>query len=63
MRVGGILIIGLGLGSLALGTPAVRAQDAAAQEKALQGTYNQNQACKGDGKDKKLVTIHDKEVE
>jgi hypothetical protein len=65
MRVGGFLFIGIGALSavVAIGATAVRAQDAAAQEKALQGTYTQNQACKGDGKDKKLVTIHDKEVD
>ena len=61
MRVGGFLIIGV----LAIGATAARAQDMAAQEKALQGTYTQNQACKGDGSDpaKKLVTIHEKQVD
>ena len=63
MRVGGFLIIGALSAILAIGASAARAQDAAAQEKALQGTYNQNLACKGDGSDKKLVTIHEKDVE
>ena len=61
MRVGGFLIIGV----LAIGATAARAQDSAASEKALEGTYTQNQACKGDGSDpaKKLVTIHEKQVD
>ena len=70
MRIGRLLIIGLavglavGLGPLAIGA-AARAQDAAAQDKALLGTYVQNQACKGDGSDpaKKLVTIGEKQVD
>jgi len=63
MRVGEFLIGGALIGIVALGACAAQAQDAAAQEKALEGTYTQNQACKGDGSDKKLVTIHEKEVE
>ncbi|HEY1542813.1 MAG TPA: hypothetical protein VGG01_10415 [Xanthobacteraceae bacterium] len=61
MRVSGFVIIGL----LALSASAARAQDSAAQEKELQGAYTQNQACKGDGSDpaKKLVTIHEKQVD
>jgi len=65
MRVGGLLIIGL----LATGATAARAQDkaqdSAALDKALAGTYTQNQACKGNGSDpaNKLVVIHDKEVD
>jgi hypothetical protein len=64
MRVGGLLIIGLMTGPLA-SIPGARAQDAAAQDKALLGTYVQNQACKGDGSDpaKKLVVIGDKQVD
>lgn len=63
MRVGGILTIGASIGLLAIGATAARAQDSAAQEKALEGTYTQNQACKGDGSDKKLVAIHEKQVD
>ena len=63
MRVGGALIIGALSAIMAIGASDARAQDAAAQEKALEGTYTQNQACKGDGSDKKLVTIHEKQVE
>jgi hypothetical protein len=48
---------------LAVGATGARAQDSAAQEKALEGTYTQNEACKGDGSDKKLVTIHEKQVD
>jgi hypothetical protein len=61
MRVGGILIIGM----LAVGATGARAQDSAAQERALQGSYTQNEACKGDGSDpaKKLVIIHEKQVD
>jgi hypothetical protein len=64
MRVGGRLIIGVAIG-LSATLAAARAQDATAQEKALLGTYLQNQACKGDSSDpaKKLVTIGDKQVD
>jgi hypothetical protein len=72
MRVGGLLIIGLITGPITatLATiSAAHAQDAAvqdkAQDKALMGSYLQNQACKGDGSDpaKKLVTIGEKQVD
>jgi len=63
MRVGGFFISGALVGIVAIGATAAWAQDQATQEKALEGTYTQNQACKGDGSDKKLVTIHEKEVE
>jgi hypothetical protein len=63
MRVGGAFIIGALSAIVAIGASAALAQDAAAQEKALQGTYTQNQACKGDGSDKKLVVIHEKQVD
>jgi hypothetical protein len=54
----GFLAIGVSIG-------AAQAQDAAAQEKALEGTYTQNQACKGNGSDpaNKLVVIHEKQVD
>ena len=63
MRVGEFLIGGALIGIVALGASAAQAQDAAAQEKALEGTYTQNQACKGDGSDKKLVVIRETQVE
>jgi hypothetical protein len=63
MRVSGFVIIGFSSAVLAIGATAAQAQDSAAQEKALEGAYTQNQACKGDGSDKKLVTIHEKEVD
>jgi hypothetical protein len=63
MRIGGLLIGGALIGIVGVGATAAQAQDQAAQEKALQGTYTQNQACKGDGSDKKLVVIHEGEVE
>jgi hypothetical protein len=65
MRVGGFVTIAPVFGLLILGATAAWAQDQAAQEKALEGTYTQNQACKSDGKDaaKKRVVIHEKQVE
>lgn len=68
MRVGGLLIIGLITGPITatLATiSAAHAQDAAAQDKMLMGSYLQNQVCKGDGSDpaKKLVTIGEKQVD
>ncbi len=71
MRIGGFLIIGCSIGFLVINASVARAQDkaqdSAAQEKALEGTYTQNQACKGDGgssdQAKKRVVIGDKEVD
>jgi hypothetical protein len=63
MRVSGFVMIGLSSAALAIGASSARGQDAAAQEKVLQGSYTQNQACKGDGSDKKLVVIHEKQVD
>ena len=60
MRVGGFFFSGALVGIVAIGATAAWAQDQATQEKALEGTYTQNQACKGDGSDKKLVVIHEK---
>src|ERR1700721_65311 len=64
MRVGPLIIGFFAIGAAISSSPA-QAQDAAAQEKALQGTYTQNQACKGDGSDpaNKLVVIRDKQVD
>ena len=65
MRIDGLLIIGF----VAIGAGAAwaqdKTQDSTAAEKALQGTYTQNQACKGNGSDpaNKLVTIRDKQVD
>jgi hypothetical protein len=67
MRVGSLTTIGLLAIGAAIGLRAAQAQDAAAQEKALEGTYTQKQACKGDGSGadqaKNRVVIHDKQVD
>ncbi|HLH88304.1 MAG TPA: hypothetical protein VKX28_07585 [Xanthobacteraceae bacterium] len=66
MRVGP-LIIGIFAIGATIGVGAVQAQDAAAQDKALEGTYTQKQACKGDGSSadqaKNRVVIGDKQVD
>ena len=70
IRVGpliiGIFAIGVAIGAM-FSLSAAQAQDAAAQEKALQGTYTQKLACKGDGSSadqaKNRVVIGDKQVD
>jgi hypothetical protein len=66
MRIGPLVIGLLAIGG-ALGAGAARAQDAAAQEKALAGTYTQKLACKGDGSSadqaKNRVVIGEKQVD
>jgi hypothetical protein len=65
MRVGPLIIGILTIGATIAG--AAQAQDATAQEKALEGTYTQKLACKGDGSSadqaKNRVVIGDKQVD
>ena len=67
MRVGPLIIGFLTIVAVIGGAGAVQAQDAAAQEKALEGTYTQKLACKGDGSSadqaKNRVVIGDKQVD
>jgi hypothetical protein len=64
MRVGPLII---GICAIGATIGVAQAQDAAAQEKALEGTYTQKQACKGDGSSadqaKNRVVIGDKQVD
>jgi hypothetical protein len=66
MRVGPLIIGFLAIGA-AITIGAAQAQDGAAQEKALEGTYTQKLACKGDGSSadqaKNRVVIGDKQVD
>jgi hypothetical protein len=66
MRVGPLIIGFFAIGA-AFRLGAAQAQDAAAQEKTLEGTYTQKLACKGDGSGadqaKNRVVIGDKQVD